>query len=95
MSENESAQPDKQAQYELRRRNRRLGYAIDNILTGCKLLLAELNPDDFLPEHRTYVDLAKERITTVYIDSQQAEKYLLSIGSIYETLIPRERNIEQ
>lgn len=76
------------------RRNRRLGYAIDNILTGCKLLDLEL--PDLILEHKQTVEQITNTLRDINNKAKEVETLLLTVGNIYEKFVPiDERNVEQ
>ena len=84
-----------QIDYEIHRRNRRLGYAMDNVLEGCKLLLEELKSEHYDSEERIHAMAAINGIDQLMADSKKIESCLLAIGNIYVHLIPKNTEAEE
>lgn len=78
-----------QIDYETYRRDRRLGYSIDNILVGCEMLLEELNSGRYDPDRSAPIAFAIHRLHQIKDDAKMVEAKLKTIGNIYAPAIPR------
>ena len=78
----------RQKAYEIRRRNRRLGWSMDQLKNGCKGLIAADSETTFVDEEVLIVGNAAIWATRLLKEIEMMEADLLKIGNIYAFFIP-------
>jgi hypothetical protein len=78
----------RQKVYETRRRNRRLGWSMDQLKNGCKGLIAADSETTFVDEEVLIVGNAAIWATKLLKEIEMMEAELLKVGNIYAHFIP-------
>ena len=76
--------------YEIQRRNRRLGYAIDSALTGVKLLIVSCDKEKNFWDitEMPFVDMIKGEAENILLALMVIERKLDALAPIYEKIVP-------
>lgn len=80
---------DRQAEYELHRRSRRIGYAMDHILVGCSRLKEELEDNRLGQENEKAIAVMLDDLREINLMAKEIESLLLTMDDIYKPAIPR------